>query len=283
VTELAVVHSDVLLGRADDLLLSGRPGQAASLLTPVVGEDPDNVEAWLLLARAHLALRHPSVALDAARAALRLDPRGLEPLYWVSVAYSAMGRHDLAVSAAITAGEEDPGNPRLVERHGQALLAAGRIAEAERVLAIGAEFAGYDADLHVAHGIALFAAGRPMSSREAYTRALLLDPAHARARAELRKLGVAERRIVDAASLVKITDDFAESLRVPVGGPRPAKAGRSVLAHLSAVVFAVCLVTSLVLTVIDRFTPAAVPLPLTLAMLCAAGSSACITALLRPI
>jgi Flp pilus assembly protein TadD len=276
------VLTDALLNRADDLLHHGRAGQAATLLTPVVGDEPGNVGAWLLLARAHLALRSTGPALDAARAALRLEPAGLEPLYWVSVAYTAHGRHDLAIAAAVTACGEDPGNPRLSERHGRALLAAGRAGEAVRVLAAGSEFAHYDAALHVAHGVALFAAGRPLSARAAYTQALRLDPEHEGARSELRRLAAAESRIVDAESLVRVTDEFAESLRVPAGGLRPGPAAaRGALAHLSSVVFAVCLVAVLALVVLDRCTALPVPLPLTLALLCAAASAACVTVLTR--
>jgi Flp pilus assembly protein TadD len=278
---LAGVRTDQLLDRADDLLLRGRAGQAATLLAPIVGEEPGNVAAWLLLARAHLALRRAEPALEAARHALRLEPGGPEPLYWVSLAYSTLGRHDLAIAAAVTAGHEDPGNPRLAERHGRALLAAGRTGEAADVLGAGAEIAAYDADLHVAHGIALFAVGRPLSAREAHERALAIDPAHARARAELHRLTTAERRIVDAESLVRVTDEYAESLRVPAGGNRPVRLGRGVPAHLSAVVFAVCLVAGLVLTVLARVSDAPVPAPLVLALLCTAGSAACVTALTR--
>ena len=271
------MRTDLLLGQADDLLHSGRAGKAATLLAPVVGEEPGNVDAWLLLARAQLALRRPAAALDAARHALRLDPLGLEALYWVSAAYTATGRHDLAIAAAVTAGNEDPGNPRLLERHGRALLAAGRLAEAERVLAAGAEYAHYDAGLQVAYGVALFAAGRPLSAREAYGRALALDPGHAQAQAELRRLTAAEQRIVAAETLVRATDDFAESLRVPAGGHRPASDGRGALAHLTSVAFAVCLAALLVLGILDRLTPLDVPPALTFGVLCAAGSAACAT------
>jgi Flp pilus assembly protein TadD len=275
------VRTELLLGQADDLLHSGRAGKAATLLAPIVGEEPGNVDAWLLLARAHLALRRPQAALDAARSALRLEPRGLEALYWVSASYTALGRHELAITAATTACHEDPGNPRLAERHGRALLAAGRVAEAERVLAAGAEFAHYDADLHVAHGVALFAAGRPLSAREAYGRALALDPAHDRAQREIRRLAAAEPRIVDAASLVRVTDDFAESLRIPAGGARPAPDGRGALAHVLSVTFAVLLAALLVVGVLDRLTPVDVPWSMTLALVCAAGSAACATAVAR--
>src|ERR1700761_9608687 len=97
---LGPVRTDHLLDQAGDLLHRGRAGKAATLLTPVVGEEPGNVGAWQLLARAHLDLGEAAAALDAARAALRLDPAGLESLYLVSAAYSAAGRHELAIAAA---------------------------------------------------------------------------------------------------------------------------------------------------------------------------------------
>nr|WP_296075730.1 tetratricopeptide repeat protein [uncultured Actinoplanes sp.] len=271
-----------ILGHAGDLLHHGRAGQAATLLTPVVGSDPGNVGAWLLLTRAHLALGRPAEALDAARAALRLEPGGTETLFWVSAAYTARGRHDLAITAAEQACAAEPGHPRLLERHGRALLAAGRVAEAGRVLTAAAEIASYDADLHVAHGAALFAAARPVSAREAYGKALALQPGHPRAGAGLRRLTDAERAITDAGSLVRVSDAFAESLRIPAGGRarRPAPP-REILAHVAAVVFAVCLTFLLAWAVLTRATDVAVPWPLPLTLACTAASAACVTILAR--
>lgn len=267
------MRTDILLDQAGDLLHRGRAGQAATLLTPVVGEQPGNAGAWRLLARARLDLGEPGDALTAARAALRLDPGGLESLYLVSAAYSATGRHELAIGAATAGCAEDPGNPRLAERLGRARLAAGRVTEAEKGLRVAAEFAHYDADLQVAHGAALFAAGRPLSAREAYGRALRIDPAHARAGEELRRLAEAERSILDAASLVRITDQYAESLRVPLGG-RPAIGRRSAAAHAGGVTLTVCLLAVLVLAVLDLATSADVPPMLVPALAAAAVSAA---------
>jgi len=279
---VAGVQTELLLDQAGSLLISGRAGQAATLLAPVVGQQPGNVDAWLLLARAHLELRQPAAALDAARHALQLEPHGVEALYWVSAAYTASGRHEMAITAASTGCTEDPGNPRLIERHGRALLAAGRVTEAERVLAAGAEFAHYDADLQVAHGVALFAAGRPLSAREAHGRALALEPGHRRAESQLRRIAAAEQRIVDAESLVRITDEFAESLRIPAGGVAGAPApATGLLAHLATVIFAVCVAALLVLGILDRATPISVPSTLTLSILCATGSAACAAILAR--
>jgi tetratricopeptide (TPR) repeat protein len=274
------VRTDHLLDQAGDLLHSGRAGKAVHLLAPVVGEEPENVGAWHLMARARLDLGDAPAALDAARSALRLDPGGLESLYLVSAAYSATGRHDLAIAAATTGCADDPGNPRLAERLGRALLAAGRVGEAENSLRAAAEFAYYDADLQVAHGISLFAAGRPLSAREAYGRALRLEPSNVRAQLELRRLTAAERAIVDAASLVRASDAYAESLRVPPGG-RPRPDGLGVAGHVGGVVLAVCLVALLVLGALDLSRTVAVPSALTLSLLATAAVGAGVNLLTR--
>jgi tetratricopeptide (TPR) repeat protein len=267
------VRTDHLLDQAGDHLLEGRPGKVPDLLAPVVGEEPGNVGAWQLLARAHLELGDWAAALDAARSALRLEPGGLESLYLVSAAYSATGRHDLAIAAATTGCADDPGNPRLAERLGRALLAAGRAGEAESSLRAASEFAYYDADLQVAHGVALFAAGRPLSAREAFGRALRLEPSHVRAQLELRRLAAAERGIVDAASLVRVSDAYAESLRVPPGGLTRVDR-RGLAAHVAGVVVTVSLLALLVLGAVDVMSAAVVPAPLTLSLLILAAGAA---------
>jgi tetratricopeptide (TPR) repeat protein len=274
------VRTDQLLDQAGDLLLNGRAGKAAHLLTPVVGEEPGNAGAWQLLARARLDLGDPAAALDAARSALRLDPAGLESLYLVSAAYSATGRHDMAIAAARTGCADDPGNPRLAERLGRALLASGRAGDAEHSLRAAAEFAYYDADLQVAHGVALFAAGRPLSAREAYGRALRLAPSHVRAQLELRRLTAAEHGIVDAESLVRVSDAYAESLRVPPGG-RARVDGRAAMAHLAGVVLTVSLLALLALGVVDLVSSAVVPVSLTLSLLTLACGAAGVSLLVR--
>lgn len=268
------MRTDVLT-EAGSLLLTGRAGRAATLLTPVVDDEPGNADAWRLLARAHLALGDHVSAIEAARSALLLDPADVESLYLVSAAYTANGRHELAVEAARAACQEDPANPRAAERLGRALLAAGRPAESERTLSIATELAGYDADLHVAHGMALFAAARPLTARAAYARALALDPGHARATLELRRLTAAERSIIDADSLVRVSDAFADSLRIPPGG-RPRPDHRGALAHVAGTTFTVSVVALLVLAILATTRvaggiPHALPLTLVLGAMVAAA------------
>lgn len=271
------VQSENVLDRAGDLLSNGQAGQAATLLAPVVGAEPGNGVAWLLMARARMALGAHAEALEAARTALNLHPHGIEELFWVSAAYTALGRHDLAVTAAAAASHEEPGHPRLAERHGRALLAAARTTEAVLVLEAAAEIAHYDADVQVTYGMALFAVGRPLSAREAYARALRLSPGHPRALTELRRLGAAERHIRDADSLVRVADEFAESLRIPAGGLHGAS-GPPVLQHVARVAFGVCLAALLLLAVLIRVAGVDVPAPLLIGTFTITGATAFLTA-----
>jgi uncharacterized membrane protein YdfJ with MMPL/SSD domain len=60
---------------------------------------------------------------------------------------------------------------------------------------------------------------------------------------ELRRLAV------DAETLLRVSDEFAESVRIPAGGHRLAPDGGGALAHLATVVFAVCLAAVVLLVV----------------------------------
>jgi len=72
--------------RAESLLAAGDAYRAARAMERVVAERPKDVDAYLLLGRAHFARpvigRYP--ALDAFRIAARLAPGNPAPLYWQS-------------------------------------------------------------------------------------------------------------------------------------------------------------------------------------------------------
>ncbi len=59
------------LQRAYDLIKAGEGRQAETLLQPIVAEDPDNVQAWWLLAN---AVDNPIRKRSALRQVLRLQP-----------------------------------------------------------------------------------------------------------------------------------------------------------------------------------------------------------------
>ncbi|MEV6304682.1 tetratricopeptide repeat protein [Actinoplanes sp. NPDC051861] len=249
------MRTEPVLIEADALLERGRAHNAANLLAPFVAGEPENVGAWHRMARARLDLGDPQGALRAAGAAWQLDPDGAESLFWVSRACTALGEHPEAIESAYAACQDDPGNPRLHNRLGEARLAAGQTAEAAEGLRVAVEFAGYDADLYVTYALALFAIGRPLSSREALTKALSLDPAHIGAQAALVRFENAMRGVIDAPTLAVAADEFAETLRVQPRGHlgvrrAPVREAVAYVARVSLVWFlaAFCLVAALDVT-----------------------------------
>jgi len=121
---------------------------------------------------------------------------------------------------------EDPGNPRLAERLGRALLAAGRAGEARQPAGVG----GVRLLRRRSAGRATVSRSsrRPADQRPGSLRPGAATPAGARtAQQEIRRLTAAELTIVDAASLVRVCDAYAESLRVPPGGHPASTTGRS--------------------------------------------------------
>ncbi|WP_436520267.1 tetratricopeptide repeat protein [Actinoplanes sp. HUAS TT8] len=271
------MRTEPLLSQADDLLARGRAANAANLLAPIVGRQPENVDAWHRMARAHLAMGDFDAALRAARAAWHFDPHGPETLYWVSRAATELGRHREAIDAALDACREDPGNPRLHNRLADAQLAAGRVGDALDGLKMAVELAGYDADLHVTHGRALFAAGRPLSARESIGRALALEPGHAGAHRTLALFEIAMESVVDASSLAQAADEFAESLRVGPHGRVDERAllARDAMGYAARVTLTWCLIALLALGVLSATSLVTVPAGLYLALLCLGATAAC--------
>jgi predicted Zn-dependent protease len=271
------VRTEPLLSQADDLLARGRAANAAHLLAPILGRQPENVDAWHRMARAHLDLGDLDAGLRAAKAAWHLDPRGPETLYWLSRAATELGRHREAVDAASAACREDPGNPRLHNRLAQAQLAAGQVGDALDGLRIAVELAEYDADLQVTYGRALFAAGRPLSAREAVGRGLLLEPGHPAAHRTLALFEIAMESVVDAPSLAQAADEFAEAMKVGPDGRVDERAilARDALGYAARVSLTWCLVALLILGVLSGTSIVAVPAGLYLALLCFGAVAAC--------
>jgi tetratricopeptide (TPR) repeat protein len=278
------VRTEPLLAEADALLARGRAHNAERLLAPFVGREPENVGAWHRMARARLALDDLTGALLAAQAAWHLDPYDAESLFWLSCARSRLADHAEAIAAAAAACREDPGNPRLHNRLAEAQLAAGLPTDAAEGLRCVADLAGYDADLQVTYGLALFAIGRPLSAREAVGRALAIDFGHAGARAALKAFEKAMSTAIDAASLALAADDFAESLRIHPGqaARRRTGAGRDALGHVARVAVVWFLAALAGVGILEATGLLVAPSGLYLTLLCAAGTAGCVSALARP-
>jgi tetratricopeptide (TPR) repeat protein len=278
------VRTEPLLAEADALLARGRAHNAERLLAPFVGREPENVGAWHRMARARLDLGDLNGALLAAQAAWHLDPYDAESLFWLSHARSRLADHAEAIAAAAAACREDPGNPRLHNRLAEAQLAAGLPTEAAEGLRCVADLAGYDADLQVTYGLALFAIGRPLSAREAVSRALAIDFGHARARAALKAFEKAMNSAIDAASLALAADEFAESMRIHPGrvARRRTGAGRAALGHVARVSLAWFLAAVAGVGILEATGLLVAPSGLYFTLLCAAGTAGCVSTLTRP-
>ncbi|MEU4688828.1 tetratricopeptide repeat protein [Actinoplanes sp. NPDC023714] len=272
-----------ILDEADDLLARGRAGDVVDLLAPHVGRRPEDVPAWHRMSRARLELGDARGAMHAAWAAWQQDPDGAESLYWISRACTAAGDHAEAIETAATACRQDPGNPRLHNRLGEAQLADGRVGDAVAGLQVAVELAGYDADLHVTYALALFAAGRPLTAREAAGRALTLDPQHAGARSAIGRFERAMKDVVDAPSLALAADEFAERMRVrPAPAPVGSQKARDAFAYVMRVSFVWFFSAFLGVGALDITGLVAVPDGLYLTLLCTAGVFALVARLARP-
>jgi len=63
-----------LLLQGELFIFAGQPARAIAPLLQVVGREPENFEAWRLIANAAAASRHPALAARALRRALALSP-----------------------------------------------------------------------------------------------------------------------------------------------------------------------------------------------------------------
>ncbi len=88
------------LFKAIALLDAGQPKPALRLLHTHVASHPDDVEAHTRLAQAHLDLKEPAEARDAALRALALSPEREHPLRLLALASARLGDRSTAVRAA---------------------------------------------------------------------------------------------------------------------------------------------------------------------------------------
>lgn len=174
------------LRRAAELTAAGQPLAAVAVLRPVLVDHPELPEAWCRLSAACLDAGLADESLEAAKRAITLGERS-----WghrlASLALTELGRSDEAVVSAREAVRRDPDDWRnhitLAEAldgvdHAEAMSSARRGAELSTAEARPYEVLG-DVALH-AHDVA--------TAREAYRRALEIDPTSDHARVSLRGL-----------------------------------------------------------------------------------------------
>jgi predicted Zn-dependent protease len=101
--------------------------QASRVAESLVHLHPTSVAARILLARADIGLNKPQAALAELHEALRLDPRSLDALYYLSKLAAILSRQEFLALAEIA-----PDSARVHQIQAEGLAAKGDAAGAER-------------------------------------------------------------------------------------------------------------------------------------------------------
>lgn len=203
----------------------------------VLEEDPEIVEAHVLLGNFERDSERPEAALDAYRAALALDPEHREALFSLAQAYKDSGRLDEASTGFERAAELDPRNGKVAWQLADVRLRQGRLDEAESRLLAALEqdldrprfllklaechleqdrpadaesrlrqALTENPDLATAHyhlGLALEEQDRPREAAAAYSRELELRPEAYRAAFNLGRVLIRAGRTAEAAEQLR--------------------------------------------------------------------------------
>lgn len=204
------------LAKADHLLDLGRYAEGQRILAGLLAEHPDDAQVLLLLARAHLGLEQPELALSAARAAISAEPEAPSGWLLAGLALQVLDRGDEAVRH----GQE---GVRLAPEDYRSHLVLARIASkgpATRPLARAAALAAAqrapeEPETHYVLGsIALTQGDRPTAER-AFRQTLALQPDHALASNDLGVVLASRGRRLRAGE--RFVDSVANDPREAIG------------------------------------------------------------------
>jgi tetratricopeptide (TPR) repeat protein len=174
---------------AAGLCVVGRAADARALLLPVLGSEPGNAEAWLVLSQVELMLGDSVAALRAAQTAGALLPADPRPCADAASALSRLGRHEAAFAAADRAVELEPGQACWHRVASMVRVSAGREpGEAMAAAQAAVRLAPEDAESHLVLGmVADLMEQRDLADRSV-RRALELDPLNADAHQALARI-----------------------------------------------------------------------------------------------
>ncbi|GIF17304.1 tetratricopeptide (TPR) repeat protein [Actinoplanes tereljensis] len=207
------MQDDALVEQAARLCEVRRESEAAALVAQVLARDPHHVPAWLVLARARLLADDPAGALHAARTAAGLEPGHPAALALVGLAHSDLGRPGEAAAALRQAVAIDPGDAEWHRLLAAVLTADGQsrreaLAAARTALELAPDWGA----AHVTYGSVLLTGRKIGPAREAFRRALALDPQDASAHHELARADALGRNHYAGGQLARAADGFARTL-----------------------------------------------------------------------
>ena len=164
--------------RAAVLLEMRRPAEARAILEPLLGRDPRDAKATVLLASCCQQEGDPARSLDLCRAAAALAPDDVVLLLDCASVARAAGHPYAARTWAQRSLAQSPGNLRALNvlslAEAALKLPGPALAHAAEALRISPD----DAELRVAYALALSANGRPAEATEQYVGVLEAHPAH---------------------------------------------------------------------------------------------------------
>lgn len=205
------------LQQARVLIDLGRLAQALVLLSQVISAEPQNAEAWCLMAQARLGIDDDEGALQAAGVAVSLDPTEEWPHRLASVALSRLGREEDALSAAREAVRSGPHSWAAFATLASAALTSGRIGEARGASREALTLGPHESFVHVVAGNVAMRAGEQRQAQAAYRRALEIDPQNATAHNALGALHLRESSFGRGGKLAAAAGGFATALRSDPG------------------------------------------------------------------
>jgi len=167
---------------------AGRADEAVGAMEAAAELVPDSIKTFVNLARIRNDQGDYEGALEAARTALAINAEDPAALFLEGRSLFNLGRLDEAMASLTASAELDPANGYVQNLLGLALIRQGRADEAvvalERAAALVSEVAYIQNNL----GMALELSGRSSEAVVAYRRSVELDPAHAKAVANLARI-----------------------------------------------------------------------------------------------
>jgi tetratricopeptide (TPR) repeat protein len=193
----AVLLAQQPLERAWQLAAKGQPQEAIQLLRELVGADPQNADARLLLGSLLMEAGERTESINELAAAVRLRPRSVEAENALGEAYNKFGDTSAARKAFEAAVASKPDYPVAQLNLGQLLLAAGEVKAAAGHLDRAIQLFGRGddaADAHYLRAKVYSAEGGVQQAAAQLEQAIALRPKFAEAWSDL---GQARRTLLD--------------------------------------------------------------------------------------
>jgi tetratricopeptide (TPR) repeat protein len=231
------VNNESALHHAQMLIDAQRPLDARRTLEPYLTQNPNSVEALLILATANVNLTQLPEALAAAQRALQISPSSVVGWQIYSGVLSQMGEHPQAIAAAEYAVQLAPSDPWSHFRLAGADLMAGQVSQRTKDEARAAvQLAPESPIMHLIVGDVAVAMNDLSTAAAAFEQALRIEPLNATARNNLTAI---TRRTTPAAAAATFMNLLAEDPQSEIAKYNLKSAIVSTVARLHLVLAAV--------------------------------------------